>query len=341
MPGTPPRRPRLAPLTWLSVAAYFAGGAFLCAVAFSDRLYQAEGQLWVAAGGAGLMLFPAAVIVRGRETVTHTLVQSLYTIGLCAMSGFFAADGRIGTAIATTIGMVTLGGAMRMPRPHVWALLAIAQLASFLVILRSGLEGVQLVALAGMVSGLTCIPGLTVMHYRRQLEDALGQVQDLATTDALTGLTNRRGLLERTPLLFAEAVRADRWIAVLMADVDHFKKLNDALGHLAGDDVLRSISQIVETSMRSTDVVARFGGEELCMVTVLDHETELAELAERVRGNVETGTDGVTISIGAVSSRPDRAVLPADGLRAMIHEADRLLYDAKESGRNLVRVAVV
>ncbi len=284
------------------------------------------------------MLFPAAVVARGRETVTHTLAQNLYTVGLCAMCGFFAADGRIGTAIATTIGMVTLGGAMRMPRLHVWGLLGVAQVASFLVIMRSGLEGVQLVALMGMVSAPTCIPGLSVLYYRRQLEDALLQVEDLATTDALTGLINRRGLLERTPLLFAEAVRADRWIAVLMADVDHFKRVNDELGHLAGDGVLRAISRIVETSMRSTDVVARFGGEELCLVTVLDQETELSALAERVRGNVEAGSNGVTISIGAVICRPDREVAPADGLLAMIDQADRLLYDAKEAGRNVVRL---
>ena len=255
------------------------------------------------------------------------------------MCGFFAADGRIGTAIATTIGMVTLGGAMRMPRLHVWGLLGIAQVASCAVILRSGLEGVQLVALMGMVSAPTCIPGLSVLHYRRQLEDALHQVESLATTDALTGLINRRGLLERTPLLFAEAVRADRWIAVLMADVDHFKKVNDDLGHLAGDGVLWEISRIVETSMRSTDVVARFGGEELCLVTVLDQEFELGALAERVRSNVEAGANGVTVSIGAVVCRPDRAVSPADGLLAMIDQADRLLYDAKEAGRNVVRVA--
>ena len=332
---------RLPALTWVTVVAYLCGGVFLVAIAFSDRLYQSQGQPWVAAGGVGLMLFPAAVVLRGRETITHTLLQSLYTVCLCVVCGLVAVDGRIGTTIATTIGMVTLGGAMRMPRAHVWWLLGVAQVASLLVILRSGLDGVQLVAVTGMVSGLTCIPGLTVMHYRRQLEGALRQVKDLATTDALTGLINRRGLLERTPLLFAEAVRADRLIAVLMADVDHFKKLNDARGHLAGDDVLRSISQIVETSMRGTDVVARFGGEELCMVTVLDQETELGAIAERVRGNVEAGTDGVTISIGAVTCRPDRAVLPTDGLLAMINAADRLLYDAKEAGRNAVRVAAV
>ena len=325
----------------MTVAIYLAAGVFMIAIAFSDRLFRPEGQLWLAAGGAGLLLFPMAVVVRGRETHTHTLLQSLYTLGLTTACGFLAPDGRMVTAIATTIGMVTLGGAMRMPRPHVWTLLGVAQVASVLVILRSGLDGVLLLALESLVAGLTCIPGVTVMHYRRQLEDALRQVEDLATTDVLTGLINRRGLLERTPLLFAEAVRAEGWIAVLMADVDHFKRLNDTQGHLAGDEALRTISRIIETSMRGGDVVARFGGEELCVVTVLDRESELSAVAERVRKNVEAGANGLTISIGAVTCRPDRSVLPSDSLLTMIDDADRLLYEAKEAGRNVVRTAAL
>ena len=163
-------------------------------------------------------------------------------------------------------------------------------------------------------------------------------LRHLATTDALTGLFNRRFLDAALDTEFHRAIRSHDTISVVMLDVDHFKQFNDIHGHDQGDRVLQEVARCLRESLHSFDFPCRYGGEEF--VAILPGLNSLAaqELAERLRMTVAgTAVDGlhVQISLG-VASFPELSVTSG---AALIEAADDALYDAKESGRNRVSVA--
>lgn len=176
----------------------------------------------------------------------------------------------------------------------------------------------------------------------RRLFASQGKLKELATRDELTGLGNRRFLMERGGQLFGLARRHGRPLAALMLDLDHFKAVNDRYGHGAGDDVLRFLGAAVSLQLRGTDIAARSGGEEFVMLLP---ETRLAEAlatAERVRNAIASTpvpTDEapepirIAVSIGV-------ATLDAGcgSLEELIARADAALYEAKRTGRNRVCV---
>jgi len=165
------------------------------------------------------------------------------------------------------------------------------------------------------------------------------RLSEQASTDALTGLANRRRFFERGSELFELARRHQRPMSLLMLDLDHFKQVNDTFGHAVGDEVLVRVARLLETSRRQGDLPARLGGEEF---VVLLPETGLAraiEAAERIREGVEnaplTLEDGtlvpVTISVGVAELRAADAEL-----HLLLIAADAALYRAKDAGRNRV-----
>ncbi|WP_069261767.1 sensor domain-containing diguanylate cyclase [Paraburkholderia nodosa] len=171
---------------------------------------------------------------------------------------------------------------------------------------------------------------------------AEGKLVRLAVTDPLTGLANRRALDSRLAEEWHHAVRERTPLSVLFFDIDHFKLFNDTYGHAAGDEVLVFVAgRIAAGSRRATDLAARFGGEEFAVVlpgTALDAATRMAE---KIRKRIESdnltlsGTHHgcVTVSAGCASCNP-----PEGGSGAkLLAAADRLLYEAKEAGRNQVR----
>jgi len=168
---------------------------------------------------------------------------------------------------------------------------------------------------------------------RRQYESSI--------IDDLTGATNRRHLDERLASEIAYAKRHDTELALLLLDIDYFKKVNDVFGHLAGDMVLRGLGEAVRQTLRVEDVFARYGGEEFAiLVRGIDGQHALA-LAERIRLLIERTTfrhEGralsITVSIGVASARACAGELSTDGL---IASADGALYQAKADGRNCSR----
>lgn len=184
---------------------------------------------------------------------------------------------------------------------------------------------------------------------RIRVSTELQRTRQLALVDELTGLANRRALDVILPEEVARALRHRRPLSLLMADVDHFKKINDTYGHPAGDEVLRQMAHLLTAKLRSIDKAVRYGGEELLVVLP---ETELAEagsVAERFRQAVEEHVFVVdpeddeppiplslTASVG-VAGLPENA----DSLERLVELADRALYDAKHQGRNRVVVAAV
>lgn len=166
-------------------------------------------------------------------------------------------------------------------------------------------------------------------------------------TDVLTGWHNRRYLAVRINEELARARRGGAGLVCLMLDVDHFKRVNDTWGHVAGDAVLREIAQRVESQVRASDVAARFGGEEFVVLLPGTDAGAAAKLAERIRAAVaatpitvpsgEPVTMTVSIGIADVSPRPDDEDLKTLG-DSLIARADVALYAAKSAGRDRVVV---
>jgi len=168
--------------------------------------------------------------------------------------------------------------------------------------------------------------------------------QDLeraAQTDGLTGIANRRAFDQALERAIRRARRTNEPLSLLLLDLDHFKALNDMVGHQAGDEVLRRFAGILaQAARRPDDVAARYGGEEFALILPATDQTGAVEVAERLRDNLAAaeiahprGIDGlVTVSIGVVTA--DRATeLVAE---TMVSGADARLYDAKRTGRNRV-----
>ncbi|MGE5535486.1 MAG: diguanylate cyclase [Acidobacteriota bacterium] len=161
-----------------------------------------------------------------------------------------------------------------------------------------------------------------------------------AATDSLTGLLNRRALLEGASSLCAYQRKRNAPLAMLMFDLDHFKSINDTFGHATGDEVLRLFASTLQSSMRADDIIGRLGGEEFAAVIPADLAAA-SRVAERIRRAFEiTGAVvadnpiGATVSVGAaVSSDSDEDV------EALLRRADAALYSAKRAGRNRLHTA--
>jgi diguanylate cyclase (GGDEF)-like protein len=173
---------------------------------------------------------------------------------------------------------------------------------------------------------------LVLLNIYAQLRETMVAMEQLAHTDHLTRLTNRRGL---EPLLKRELQRAERYgpsVAVLLIDLDHFKKVNDHYGHAIGDQVLREVALRLDLYLRQADTVARWGGEEfliLAPATDLAQAEQLAtRLVEAVRDKPVLGDISITLSIGVSCYRA------RDSLESLVHRADEALYRAKALGRN-------
>jgi diguanylate cyclase (GGDEF)-like protein/PAS domain S-box-containing protein len=169
----------------------------------------------------------------------------------------------------------------------------------------------------------------------RALTQANDMLRDLARRDELTGLANRLAANELLQSEFAAVRRGGRPYAVLVFDIDHFKRVNDTHGHRVGDEVLRQVAQVLLGDLRRNDFLARFGGEEFLAVLV---DTDLAAaslVADKLRAAVESMPHPVagviTVSVGLGMARPEDA-----DERAAVEVADRNLYAAKQSGRNQV-----
>ena len=163
-----------------------------------------------------------------------------------------------------------------------------------------------------------------------------------AMTDELTGVYTRRFLFDSLRVALKSTTRSSACVACLLADVDHFKSINDSKGHLEGDRVLRQIARTIASSVRDTDLVARYGGEEFAIIlTQTDLEGAL-EVAEKIRTAVSEQCPPVTISIGA-SAICDPGVAAVSDPQEMeelvtrlLRGADTAVYAAKSAGRNRV-----
>lgn len=175
-----------------------------------------------------------------------------------------------------------------------------------------------------------------------QWRDREQRLKELCKTDYLTGVQNRRSFMERAE---TELVRAQRFtspIAVVMLDVDHFKRVNDSYGHATGDEVLKVVAKILAAEVRRHDVIARYGGEEFALLLAETNEEQARVMAERCREEIERAdiivggrAIKVTASLGIASYPHDEVA----NIEKLINLADQALYRAKDAGRNQVVIA--
>ena len=171
----------------------------------------------------------------------------------------------------------------------------------------------------------------------RQLEGSMMKLETIATTDALTGLANRRSFNDQLILRFEEAKRYSDDLSCCMIDLDNYKQFNDSLGYQMGDELLCTVSEQIRSSLRSCDLAARYGGDEFVLL-LPQTGVEQAEVVTRRLGKLvaetistdERMTIPVTLSAGVASLRSSGAETPDD----LLTMADRALYSAKERGRN-------
>ena len=192
----------------------------------------------------------------------------------------------------------------------------------------------------GVSAGVLDAAALGVFVLRRRVQRLLVATRALSNLDPLTGLFNRRFLVEQAPRVWRQARRDGTRVAAMVVDLDHFKQLNDAHGHAAGDAVLRAVARSLSATVRPTDLLARTGGEEIVVLGLVGDPDEAGRLAERLRTAVATGRTadgyGVTASVGIAITRPIDGEDPVDALWWLVDRADAAMYEAKQHGRDQV-----
>jgi diguanylate cyclase (GGDEF)-like protein len=176
----------------------------------------------------------------------------------------------------------------------------------------------------------------------RQWRDREERLKELSNTDYLTNLRNRRSFMESAEIELARARRFGSSLAIVMVDVDHFKRVNDGYGHGIGDEILKLVGKVLAQEVRRHDVVARYGGEEFCFLLAETNEEQARVMGERCRERIEAAelmvggsVVRVTASVG-IAAYPQRAITRIEQL---IDLADGALYRAKHAGRNRVATA--
>jgi len=180
-----------------------------------------------------------------------------------------------------------------------------------------------------------------LLEITEELREARDALETEATRDSLTGLWNRRSILELLKRDMARSERDQKPLSAIMIDVDHFKRVNDRIGHPGGDQVLIEVTNRVASTLRSADMLGRIGGEEFLMILYPADAQTAGDVMERARlacasrpVAVESGEFDVTISLGAAVIENFEDV----DLAVVLKTADRALYRAKEGGRNRIEV---
>lgn len=191
------------------------------------------------------------------------------------------------------------------------------------------------------LAGALGVLQLLLTQMERRIEHANSELKQMALTDALTGILNRGAVISRLEEEYDRAIRTGLLVSVLMLDLDHFKRVNDTMGHPVGDCALQTFTARVRDSIRSYDSVGRLGGEEFLVIAPGTGADTAFELAERVRETIAaqpftcaTSEFPVTVSVGVATLHTGDT-----GSDTLMQRADDALYTAKNAGRNRVEVA--
>jgi len=182
-----------------------------------------------------------------------------------------------------------------------------------------------------------------VRKLNRRLSEAYERIEVMAMVDDLTGLYNRRYFFDRLKVEFLRARRHRHQLGFILMDLDHFKLVNDTYGHPAGDLVLKAVADTVKKSCRETDIIARYGGEEIVVLLPRAGKSDASRVAEKIRTQVAQIAieldEGITVIITAsfgISGGSPAQLMEMEDYLDLLNEADKALYQAKADGRNRV-----
>ena len=344
--SAPPPVPALRGRTGLYSAAgcfFLLGGALntAAAIIFQNSLPPPPNggrtsTTWTVAftcAGLGALVGLVLLVARNRLAERFAIALPFLAVVLIAVPMLWS-------RIVTPTGAIlllwpVLYASALLTEPITWA----TTLACVIVLLAGSFVDphLGLLAYSPMIASLV-LTGYVVVTLQRRVHILVAELGRQANTDPLTGLPNRRTLLDTLRREAAEHQRRGARLCVLMIDVDRFKRLNDSAGHDAGDEALRLLAATLQRQTRKGDLTARFGGEEFTAILVDCGLDDAARRADELRGRIDSDSQrwphGLTVSIGVAELAPDSP----DGLSALITKADNALYDAKRRGRNRVEV---
>ncbi|MGW5525025.1 diguanylate cyclase [Gordonia sp. NPDC003950] len=271
----------------------------------------------------------------------------LCTGGMIGVAGSAAVIADQGTshAVLVLLAAIPALAAMGSSGRTVVGFMTIAVTLGLAVVAVRAASLTDLLVSGGAVIMAVIAPTLMVTMLRRNLSDLIHEQTTLSLIDPLTGALNRRGLFDGAPTVFEEAQQAGQMIGMLVIDIDHFKRVNDALGHSAGDEVLVDITSVLHEEVGDRGIVARTGGEEFTILFGVAGAAELEAASTRLRLAVGSGSE-VTASVGGVCAplrrldaplHPDAQTLLDD----LARPADQRLYAAKALGRNRSMVSQI
>lgn len=274
-----------------------------------------------------------------------TMAQMAVAIGAVAFILYHADAIRGGLLMLMLV--IILFGVLRLTTAEllVMGALSSAAYATVIVLLTANqpdqvdprVEWVQWATLTGTLAVSCPLVGY-MSTVRRRLSESLRTIKDLAQRDALTGVFNRHQMGEALEREISRCERGSPAFLALIADIDHFKLVNDTHGHLVGDQVLKAVASSTREILRKADYMARYGGEEFVLIVAAGDGAEASATCERIRANVEQlripelQPRGVTISIGGTFFRH------GDTQSSILGRADAALYRAKNGGRNRVEL---
>ena len=355
--STDPKRRTLVSMALLALVLMTSSAGVMLLVAHSSSAVNATAvQWWAAMSVGGLVVMTA--FIRSGETArlrdpSLTIPQMVWTITSGAVAYVLAGDAR--GLIPSVLAMILFFGTFALTMAEVIGIGAFALLAFACAIgvtsrfsaspfgyLDTAYALMVLIVLSGCVALNLRIQRIRVrLHEQRvALAEALQVNRELASRDELTGLINRRAMQDLMGLEHRRSVRSGRPMLLAQLDIDHFKPINDTHGHATGDRALQAFASTVRDSVRDTDVLARWGGEEFVLMLSDTQPEDARELLERIRRAVAamaiphaTGTLHMTVSMGLALH------LPGDTVEHTLERADQALYTAKALGRNRVVVA--
>lgn len=332
----------------LSVAVYLPCALMLMMVSWLGFLPSWFTPVWAAVFACTntvfLVLIKTNVNLRFKDP-SMTMAQMVVAIGAVAFILYYA--GAIRGGLLMLLLVVLLFGVLRLTMAESLAMgaLSSAAYAGVIVLLTLNhpeqidprVEWVQWTTLTVTLGVLCPLVGY-MSTVRRRLSESLRTIKEMAQRDALTGMFNRHHMGETLDREIGRCERGSPAFVALIADIDHFKQINDTHGHLVGDQVLKAVASGTQNILRKADYMARYGGEEFVLIIAADTLAEAGAAGERIRVNVEQlrlpelQQRGVTISIGGTFFRQ------GDTQTTILGRADAALYRAKNKGRNRVEL---
>ncbi|MEE8602261.1 GGDEF domain-containing protein [Euzebya tangerina] len=331
-------------LRHVRVGAWLSLGVILIGLAYLATTPDEPNRLMMLLGlGLGAALTVVVFFTPWRRLIaTRAWLAGFYawSASVLALLGWLAwLDGGVRSPMMPTAVLALIFAAMAYPPAGVLFVSAGAILAPVIVGIASGDDLGSIIFVTGVMAMVAAMSALVSTNHRRSYADVVtltAKLEFLALKDGLTGCANHRGFHEQLRRMTSLARRNGSELALVLIDLDHFKRVNDTHGHPVGDRLLMAVGETLRATVRESDVVARIGGEEFVILGPDTGREGALHLAARVHAAIQAIDEPVTVtaSVG-VSLLPELTDDPDE----LLSQADAAMYQAKQGGRDQIRVA--